>query len=106
MFLKNESKEFHKFLQGIWQSLLVKQQKKPTHFKNESEFGMHAPVFITQQANSFDRSRKFDNKKFSIALVKVTENFWSPLPQRPNPFSVLMCPKGSLMKMKIFLCPS
>lgn len=81
MFLKNESKEFHKILHGIWQSLLVKQQKKPTHFKKENEFGMRAPVFITQQANSFDHSHKFDNQKFSIALVKVTEKFWSPLPR-------------------------
>jgi hypothetical protein len=67
---------------------------------------MHAPIFITQQTNSFDRSRKFDNQNFSIALVKVTEIFWSPLPRWPKPFSVLVCPKGSLMKMKIFLCPS
>ncbi len=103
MFLKNDSKEFHKFSQGIWQSLLVKQHKADTLQKKESEFGTHALVFITQQANSFD-NRRFGNQNFSIALVMVTEKLWPPLSQQPNPFSVLMHPKGSLMKMKFFLC--
>jgi hypothetical protein len=105
MFLKNDSKKIFTNFHKVYGNLCLLNNIKSTHFKKESEFGIHALGFITQQANSFN-NRRFGNQNFSIALVMVTEKLWPPLPQQPNPFSVLMHPKGSLMKMKIFLCSS